>query len=648
MIYRWIKYLPLIVLLLSAMSIWAAAQNEATSKRFTIDQLLNSIRSIKNYSLQPKASDESLQNVKCGFGIRAQVVHRWEEFSQVQRAELSVLMKTDVMQGDTIAGHFHIFYDTTGTNEPAMLDINNQRIPGTAKAYIHNVAQIFNHVWDVEIDQMGYSAPPFESGQSYYNIFIEDMQDYGVTNFDESTRINPGQDPPLYHSYIVVDNDFQENQYYTHGINALKVTAAHEFHHAIQIGTYGFWEDDIFAHELTSVWMEDVVYTDVNDYYQYLTDFFGSQQLAAGFWQGLSFNSNDFGGYERSIFAHYLAKKFGADIMKDIWTGMRTLPFLESTNAVLVNRGSNLHIIFAEFTKWNYFTADRADTVNFYPEGNHYPRFQPLQKMAFYNAVSTASGDVYPLSSSMYEFDSQQDTITAMIANVDIGNAITRNTTQQKIDVTLSSGLQLKISVDTLSLWGSFLIQSSTQTDVPRLQLNASPNPFRIAEAQWLKLPINQDGAKTAEVFFFNSSFQLAYSGFLNVDNEDGFRAIVVPTSEVKSKLSSGIYFILAKTANSDYKLEGSCYPMNSISIAANGLSKDFNRSSIFKDISFSLSSPASLSITGKNGAGKSTLSKILAGVIKFNTRIHYLFGTMRSKLKLRNSNITSDLFRHT
>lgn len=55
---------------------------------------------------------------------------------------------------------------------------------------------------------------------------------------------------------------------------------------------------------------------------------------------------------------------------------------------------------------------------------------------------------------------------------------------------------------------------------------------------------------------------------------------------------------------------------MNSISITANRLSKDFNQSSIFKDISFSLFSPASLSITGKNGAGKSTLSKIIAGLL--------------------------------
>jgi hypothetical protein len=550
MINRWLKYLSFVVLLFSAATAPVIAKDGGTSKRITTDQLINSLRSIKNPSLQKVESGESAQDVKCGFGIRAQIVSRLKEFSQAQRAELSVLMKADVLQSDTIAGHFHIFYDTTGINEPALLDNNNQRISGTAKAYIHFVAQIFNHVWDVEINQMGYSAPPLES-DSLYKVYVEDMTDYGTTNFDESTRINSGQNPPLYWSSITIDNDFQETPYYTHGINALEVTAAHEFHHAIQIGTYGFWEDDIFAHELTSVWMEDIVYTDVNDYYQYLKDYFGDSSMNSGFWQGLSFNSDFTNGYERCIFAHCIAKIFGSDIMKDIWTGMRTLPFLESTDAALLTRKYSLQSSFAEFTKWNYYTADRADTVNYYPEGNHYPRFKPLQTTTFYN---TTSGNVEPLSSSMYEFDLQQDTITAIIANLDVSSAINRNTTQQRIDVTLSSGLQTKISAANLSLWSSFFIQSSTRTDIPRLQSNAAPNPFQLAEAPWLKLPINQDEAKTAEVFFFTSSLQLVYSGFLSVNNEDGFRAILVPTSEVKSKLSSGIYFILAKTANSDYK----------------------------------------------------------------------------------------------
>ena len=569
MICRWLKYSLLDVLLFSAVPALAVAQGKVN--QLTTDQLLERLRSIKHYTLQTEASHESAQNIKCGFGIQAEVVNRWKEFSRVQRVELSELLKADVLQADTIAGHFHIFYDTTGTNEPALLDNNSQRIPGTAKAYIRLVAEIFNHVWDVEIDQMGYSAPPFEGGQAYYNIFVKDIRDYGETYFDETTRMNAEQNPPLYRSYIVIDNDYQEIQYYTHGVNALKVTAAHEFHHAIQIGSYGFWANDTYAHELTSTWFEDVVYTEMNDYYQYLTDFFGNQNRTSGFWQGLSFNSHTFDGYERCIFAHFLAKRFNMEIMKEIWTGMRTLPFnesydafLEGSDAALINHGSNLQSAFTEFTNWTYHTADRADTVKYFPEGNQYPRFQALQKLAFYNTTSATSGDVEPLSSSMYEFDMQKDTITVIIANVNIGSALTRTTGTQNIGVTLSSqalsppyqefanGLKVKITVDDLSLWRPFIMQDSAQ--IPRLHMDAAPNPYRLAQAPSLKLPINQDGAKTAEVFFFTSSFQLVYSGFLNIGDEDGFRAIVVPTSEVRSKLSSGIYFILAKTATSDYK----------------------------------------------------------------------------------------------
>jgi hypothetical protein len=238
---------------------------------------------------------------------------------------------------------------------------------------------------------------------------------------------------------------------------------------------------------------------------------------------------------------------------------MRTHPFLESTDAALVNHGSNLQSAFAEFTKWNYYTADRANTVNYYPEGIHYPRFQPLQKISFYNTTSTTSGNVEPLSSSMYEFDMQQDTITAIIANVDISNAIIRNITPQRIDVTLSSqslsapyqefanGLKAKVSVADTSLWRFFFSKKVMHAD-------ASPNPFRLAETQRLLLPVNGDPSRTAEVYFFSSSLDLAYSGQANISYEYDTRVIIVPTSQVKSKLSSGIYFILAKTANSTYK----------------------------------------------------------------------------------------------
>ena len=549
------------------------AQIVHVQTRPKIEQILQYYHSFKDPSQKIIASDAHFGG-KCGLGISAALHAHWNSLTTLQKFEIQEILQNAPSQKSRVIGRFRIIYDTSGSYEPALLDSTYQRIPNTAEAYVDSVGRIFNEVYQVEVVELGYEKPPFESPlDPHYRVLISDLsmypgKNYGVTDWDPTILpLNPGSNAPRYPCFVNIQKDFSD--FYTHGMNALKVTAAHEFHHVIQIGSYGLFDlnNYRYVHELTSTWLEDVVYTDVNDYYNYLPDYFKQ------FSDGRSFNSNSYDGYERCIWAHFIAKQLDTNVMRKVWEGMRTRAdqasaevFLESSDAVLATMGTTFQTAFAEFTKWNYFTADRSDTVKYYSEGNHYPRFQPLQKIDFYNTTSTTNGNVQPLSSSMYEFDTSNDTITAIIANVDIGNAMLKNTTQQKVDATLSSqslsspyqefanGLKAKITVDNLSLWHSFFVQSSTRTDVTRLQLNAAPNPFRLAEAPWLKLPINQDRATTAEVFFFTSSFRLVYSGSLSVENKDGLRAIVVPTPEVKSKLSSGIYFIIAKTTNSDYK----------------------------------------------------------------------------------------------
>jgi heme exporter protein A len=62
--------------------------------------------------------------------------------------------------------------------------------------------------------------------------------------------------------------------------------------------------------------------------------------------------------------------------------------------------------------------------------------------------------------------------------------------------------------------------------------------------------------------------------------------------------------------------MEGGGSQVNDIHLIATGLAKEFQRRTIFHDLSFELSGGDSLAITGRNGSGKSTLIKILAGLL--------------------------------
>ena len=68
--------------------------------------------------------------------------------------------------------------------------------------------------------------------------------------------------------YCVLDNDFAEAQYGAPPMHSLRVTAAHEFFHAVQFA-YDYAEDSWFM-EATATWMEERVFDDVNDNRRYL------------------------------------------------------------------------------------------------------------------------------------------------------------------------------------------------------------------------------------------------------------------------------------------------------------------------------------------------------------------------------------------
>jgi len=85
-------------------------------------------------------------------------------------------------------------------------------------------------------------------------------------------------------TYMVIDNDFSESNYTTHGIEALKVTIAHEFFHMVQL-RYAHPSDpaasNVFWYEISSVWFEELCYPDINDYLTYVESNFQAAQFPA-------------------------------------------------------------------------------------------------------------------------------------------------------------------------------------------------------------------------------------------------------------------------------------------------------------------------------------------------------------------------------
>jgi len=119
-----------------------------------------------------------------------------------------------------------------------------------------------------------------------------------------------------------------------------------------------------------------VVYDDVNDYYQYLPDYF--QVRNSPFNQ---FTSSNFG---EAIWNHFLEQKFeDRTLLRRPWEIMESdILAMEAIDRSLREKGSTFADGLAEFAIWNYFTGDRADPASFYEEGVAYPKVSLADSVA--------------------------------------------------------------------------------------------------------------------------------------------------------------------------------------------------------------------------------------------------------------------------
>ncbi|MBI5463781.1 MAG: hypothetical protein HY966_02355, partial [Ignavibacteriales bacterium] len=369
-----------------------------------------------------------------------------------------------------------------------------------------------------------------------------------------------------YRTYLSIDNDFANLR--TLGMNGMKVTVAHEFHHAIQLGVYGMWPaPELYFYELTSAWMEDVAFDYVNDNLKDLSAYFApttaytfrdSQERTRSFTE---YDRYSCPGYERSIWAHYVAKRFGVDIMKDVWSTISTMPPLASVEDVLNRRAKGMKEAFDQFSVWNYYTAERADTVQFYSKGKLYPRYKPNVSVSRNQTKTIFQGSANKLSENVIEFVGLSDTITAIVVSLDASNLPSNNAQLVNFELQVSStiptipyqqlpnGMYVGLKVDDLSLWSVHYFVSSKKGEASSIANVAYPNPWRLKTNSPLRLPVSDDRSANVDVYILNASMDQVWSSSVVVANTSGQRMAELYPNQIQNKLASGVYFILIKSS---------------------------------------------------------------------------------------------------
>lgn len=240
------------------------------------------------------------------------------------------------------AGFFRLHYTLEGTNAVSSADYNNDGIPD----YIEKTAAAFDNVMHITCDRRGFKKPLTDDRNGIFDVYIYDLKGvYGITS-TVSYYKDALTGAATASCRISIDNNYASSKGYTHSRdNCMRVTAAHEFFHAVQFA-YNTDADNWWK-EASATWNEDEIYDSVNDYFRYLKEMFNSPE------KPLSQKS-----YGAVVFAKYLSEKLGgySTVKKVLELQTKYSDSFKAIDAAIrsVYPNKDIGTAFNEFSAYNF------------------------------------------------------------------------------------------------------------------------------------------------------------------------------------------------------------------------------------------------------------------------------------------------------
>jgi len=253
---------------------------------------------------------------------------------------------------------FKVTYSTSGTNAVPAGDTDSNGIPD----FVEKVALYFDLSWDKEVTELGFAAPPATEANPY-NISFEAMS--GIYGYTEPASGTNGTHIVMHRNFSGFPaNDDPEGDV----LGAAKVTAAHEFKHALQYISAGWNGESSNWLEMDATWTEDIVFDYVNDYYNYLD---GSGSLFKS--PATSLNP---GSYEDCTFSHYFTESISDQYWVQVWEAIEannSLTMVQAMTNVLTGYGKNFNDEFLKAYSWHAASGTKARAGFGFGEAGSYP-----------------------------------------------------------------------------------------------------------------------------------------------------------------------------------------------------------------------------------------------------------------------------------
>lgn len=266
---------------------------------------------------------------------------------------------------DTAAFCLHWVTKQGSKDAPNLTDSDGDSVPD----WVEENQRVFEEVWQRIVVDLGYRPPVPDGAVAMHgpdertDIYLADLGGYGMYGY---CTVDNQQSKA---AYCVMDEDFEE--FIAPPGKSLRVTAAHEFFHAVQF-RYNLAADK-WLMEGTAAWIEDEVYDDINDNLQFLARSALQYPHAS-----LDFiAADDYRWFYGSwIWWRFLAEKYGAPgkpdplVIRQVWDRVGWgQGSLQAQRNVLDKRRSTFRNAFADFG-----AATRV-VGRWYDEGHSYRRF---------------------------------------------------------------------------------------------------------------------------------------------------------------------------------------------------------------------------------------------------------------------------------